>query len=442
MTTLEQIPGDPITIGAGARRMGELSAAFSEAAQTLREIALTEVFISEAIDEVRLESFYAADATKSMSIRYGGTSEALIEYAAVLESSQAKARRAIQAYDEAHHDELRHRRMEDDYNEMAQKSSGKDQEDALALAAERRRLADQAHVEAGVALRIYERAIEEHEAAAQVAYAKVGDAIDDSHLNDSFWDDVNGVLKNVQDWCQEKLAPIFELIRDIAAKMSEVCGWISLGLTLLSLIPFLAPFTAPLAALFGTIALVASGVAFAMNLALFAMGSATFGQLAMSGLDLALKVLTKGTVKSTAVSDKYIPTLTKAANLPANAVGDLYRSGLRTISSEAFGTEGGSGAERAVTTVLDFAFKRDLKSDVNMGLDVMDIADFSLDLSSYNAADPLGGPLWTRPDSIQIPQLDPATFGSQDFGVDRMGTIGSAVDSGDYRIQCVVGATR
>lgn len=419
-----------------------MSAAFSEAAQTLREIAVTEVFISEAIDEVRLESFYAADATKSMGIRYGGTSEALIEYSDVLEESQAKVRRAIQSYDEAHDDETRHRRMEDDYNEMAQRSSGQDQEDALARAAERGRLADQAHVEAGVALRIYELAVEEHEAAAQLAYSKIGDAIDESQLNDSFWGDLGGIIKNVQEWCQENLAPVFELIRDIAAKFSEVCGWIALALTALSLIPFLAPFTAPLAALFGTIALVSSGVAFAMSLMLFAMGSLTAGQLIMSGLDLALKVLTKGAVKTTTVSNRFLPTLTKAANLPANAVGEAYRAGLKTLSREALGTATDSGAERAVTTTVDFALKQGIKSGASSGLDVLGISDFSLDLSTYNAADPLGGPLWTRPDSIQIPELDPATFGTQDFGLDRMANIGSAVDSGDYRIQCAVGAVR
>lgn len=196
MSALKRIPGDPDYVEAKAQRYAAIAQSIQESARRLREIARMDGIRSDAIEAMRERAATTADSISRAGGRYGGTAQALAEYAPVHRDCQALAEAAAAEYEQAQEGAARAAHTSEQHTTNAaqggasQKADEKQAAYFEGLAAERQGTANAAYAR-------YTDAWERWRAAAASAAAKIDTAVDESGLNNTLWDTIVNVVKAI-----------------------------------------------------------------------------------------------------------------------------------------------------------------------------------------------------------------------------------------------------
>lgn len=297
--TLEPLAGDPQQLRQMVQRYQDLSRRLLDARTALRAVANENVFISDAITEVRTAATEVADDTLNVYLRYKGATDALGEYATALSHAQAAADGARNRFAQASGDAAEAARLRDYYEELA-RTPGPEQQDFLRQFMHYKDAFEIAIGQEAAARSAYDQAVNDRDNAAERAASRIDFAMKLSGLNDTIIDDIAGILEGIYKWAQEYLTPVLEAIRAVAEAVADALSVIGF---ILLFIPGLNQFGAALLGL----ATVLSLVALAATALLFVLGKESLGNLMKSALSFAIKKL--GGV----VAKKIVGTLTHAA---------------------------------------------------------------------------------------------------------------------------------
>lgn len=212
------LDGDPEVLRHTGQRYRETAAAIRSAVATLEDIARPGAMVSVAIDRVRDDAQHLAGEIAQAERRYGETGEALLDYAVALADAQERADRAIRDEREARADldaaATRERQLRGQRADLLR--SDDDVDDRLGSVDRLLRLASGAAADAGAASaaarRRFDDAVDDRDRAARAAIARIRDVVEGSGLNDSFWDDVGGVLHDLVDFLTDALEAIVDAI--------------------------------------------------------------------------------------------------------------------------------------------------------------------------------------------------------------------------------------
>lgn len=414
---LSPLPGDAVALAHYAKMYQKTAHELESATKSLRRIANHDVTISDAVDEIRAQAESAATATGAIHTRYVGTADALADYAVALDTAKSEADAAIRAHDGAHGDVARWAASRDDYIMLAANAQGEERNDFLVRAARAEENVDIAKVALRAAESRYHDAVAKRDAAANVAIGRIDSAMSRSGLNDSFRDDLKGLGRHLAQFARTHLAPILEAIREVCSAVADALGWVTLVLLVASLaLPFLAPLAGALA-LLGKVLVAAAALA---TLGLFLMGNESWGELLKSGLKLATQFLPKAGEKfiskiGAKIANKLIPI---AQNGVQWVVRDMTYEGIRGVLGKVEGKVEGAGRGLVIDSIP------------------------GSDSTLYGAPESAAGPSWSRPPSIEVPEIDPRAFAPAELPQVRIDAIRSAFDSGDVALQGFAGAAR
>jgi hypothetical protein len=254
---LKPIPGDPDVIEARAATYLAVADAIHTANTTLSRVASLSDVKSEAIDTVREDASKVADSIDKAEVRYRGTAEALAEYAPLLRQYKADADKAILDAAGAAEAAENQRARQDETPQTAQ-TPGPDQASDQKWADFFRDQAESKDASASSAQAAYDTAYENWKAAAETARSKIDDAIEESKLNNSGWDNFVDVVKTI----------------------GEIAGVLAIFLSILVAIAIISSLVAVIDAI--------------MNLV---NGTGTWGDLAFAVVGLVLAVVAPGIMK-------------------------------------------------------------------------------------------------------------------------------------------------
>jgi hypothetical protein len=261
---LKPIPGDPDVIEARAATYLAVADAIHTANTTLSRVASLSDVKSEAIDTVREDASKVADSIDKAEVRYRGTAEALAEYAPLLRQYKADADKAILDAAGAAEAAENQRARQDEYAQKAQ-TPGPDQASDQKWADFFRDQAESKDASASSAQAAYDTAYENWKAAAETARSKIDDAIEESKLNNSGWDNFVDVVKTI----------------------GEIAGVLAI---FLSWVPILGQILVAIAIISSLVAVIDA----IMNLV---NGTGTWGDLAFAVVGLVLAVVAPGIMK-------------------------------------------------------------------------------------------------------------------------------------------------
>lgn len=303
MTELVELPGDPVALKAKADALATAAEQIQKAINQLRTLADRDETVSLAVDKVRGKASDVADNITKAHVRYAGTAKALQEYAPKLESAQGRAKRAIAAHNSAvqtagtaqTHLQNQTNQYKQDQANAPKNPSGDDAPTSFAETPAGRRASqavDDANQAVTDAIKEYNEAKAEVDAAAQTAISAIKTAIDDSGLNDGFWDKLghwaSDALHTVADVLQKYVAPILDVIQRVAAAIVDIGTWVSMVLNVLAVF---IPVLAPLAAAVDIIVLAAAAISFLTTAALVVLGDRSLGDLLNTGITLVVSAL-------------------------------------------------------------------------------------------------------------------------------------------------------
>ncbi|MHA7985459.1 hypothetical protein ACX9R5_06590 [Rathayibacter sp. CAU 1779] len=297
MQEMTPLPGDPSALLSRANDLASSAEQIQHAINNLKRLADTDETISQAVDAVRGKAKDVADNITKAHTRYSGTAAALQDYAPKLDAAQQRANKAITAYESAGN-EVQH--AQHGLNTAQQNFQPSDPtaptnewalQQQFAQSPEGVR-AQQAVHDAQAAVSAAQKewwaAFHEMTDAAKHAASLINEAMDDSHLNDGFWDKVGAAWSSFADWAKKHLGPVLDILQKIAAEVGNIAGVLAMVFGVLGV--FFPAFEV-VAAFFETVALVASIVSFALTAVLALMGDRTWGDVLATGVVAALSVL-------------------------------------------------------------------------------------------------------------------------------------------------------
>jgi len=245
---MKPLDGNPVVLRRTGQRYDETAEAIRAAVSTLQQISHRGTMVSVAIDRVRRDAAQLAREISQAEQRYAETGDALSEYAEALDVAQQDADRAIADYENAEADrgaaQSRASSLRSDVQDL---SDDAPEGDAIRL---NRSLGvaladvDDAAADAASAQRRYEEAVADRDRAAHRAIARIKDVVEGSGLNDSFWDDVGGVFRDVVDFLSDALEAIVDAITAVLEAIAQLivtvlailAAIIVLGLAILALL--------------------------------------------------------------------------------------------------------------------------------------------------------------------------------------------------------------
>ena len=261
----DPVPGDPDRVEQLGRHYQRVALAISDAAGKLRRIAEQQEMRSEAVEAFGEQAREVATDISRARERYDGVGRALTGYAPELREAQSESAAAL----------VQARRAEDDaatahrlaHVAQARISAAPVGTDITVDQGDHRRAlvaAEVARDELAAARRRLDRAMECRDAAAWRALRLVEEVKDSGELNDSWWDNWGATIVHV-------IVKAADLIAVSAGVLALLVGWI----------PVLGQ---ALAAILGTVALVASVVSLVGNIALALAGDGEWSEVAWSAL--------------------------------------------------------------------------------------------------------------------------------------------------------------
>lgn len=287
--TMIPLPGDPDVLEAYVAKYRETAQAIQDASRQLTGLANSDLFVSQAVNQLNVVAKDSSVDTAALYTRYKGGSKAVSDYAPLLRAAQARARAAITAFEIASEDIQAWTYRRDDYVERA-REPGPDQGEWATRAAVAEDEIRQLEGNQSYAIGEYDGAVADRDEAAVFAMSQLKSTSDLSKLNDNGLNHLGSFLKDAYKWMQEKLAPILKILKDVAKQLAEIAGFLALIFAVLSII---APFLLPLAAFFATAATVLTVIAAVAVLLLAVLGKGSWKEAFTEVIGLAIKSVLK-----------------------------------------------------------------------------------------------------------------------------------------------------
>jgi uncharacterized protein YukE len=271
----DPIEGDPDGISAKARIYKQTATRLKNAADDLRDLTDDETFVSLAVDEIRLKALDARTSTESISVRYDGAADGLLQYSTELRAAQDRANRALTTFHGVDGESGAANRLKDDLESEVLVDNGQTP-DLVERFLAAKRAAERYAASAAAAMAEYNAAVEDKNQAVDRAIRALNDAADSSNLNDDFFEKIAGKFQEGYEWAQVYLAPILKELRDALKTISDILSTISL---IVGILAVFIPALAPLAAALKITSLLVAGAVLLCSLALFALGKGSLGQM-------------------------------------------------------------------------------------------------------------------------------------------------------------------
>ena len=388
--TLEPLAGDPQQLRQMVQRYHELSRRLLDARTALRAVANENVFISDAITEVRAAATEVADDTLNVYLRYKGATDALSEYATALSNAQAAADGARNRFAQASGDAAEAARLRDYYEELA-RTPGPEQQDFLRQFIYYKDAFEIAIGQEAAARSAYDQAVTDRDTAAEKAAGRIDFAMKLSGLNDTIIDDITGFIEGIYKWAQEYLTPVLEAIRAIAEALAD-------ALSIIGLVLLIFPGLNHIGAALLGVATFLSVVALAATALLFVLGKESLANVMKSALSFAVKKL--GGVVAKKLVGGLSGIVFKHSNFISNNMTIATFEHVHPIATEGVGTTiellFEAGAEH-------FGLNRSLENSADFVVDFYGVSD-----SAYSD--------WNVPTAVETPVLTlPASGGASEM---------------------------
>lgn len=283
----DTLTGDAATVGAKARKLGRTAEALRAAIAELKQLASSDVTISDAVDELRDKADDVSSQMGKVETRYQGAADAMSDYHSRLSDAQSRANHARQRIMDNNTDASYWRHRLKDLTERA--ASGETSQELLDDVTEARRKVDVYNGEFHSAMSQYNAAVDDKSSAVDAAVSALHDAADAAGLNDGWRDKVGDFLENAYEWAQEHLGPVLEAIRSVLEVIKSIVDILALIVTILAI--FL-PFLAPLAAALSLASIALAGLIFLSSLLLFALGRESLGRVIGDAIGIVTSVVT------------------------------------------------------------------------------------------------------------------------------------------------------
>jgi hypothetical protein len=410
MDPMTPLPGDPSGLLSKAGELSRAAAQIQLAIDQLRMLSNRDETVSEAIDAVRHDAKDVADNVTKAHVRYTGTATALQQYAPKLEAAQQRAQRAIAAYHTATGDvQSAQHRLTAAQTAYTPDDGSTPPNDLVRNAlfasspegARSRHAVQEAQADVTAAQNEWWAAVSDMTEAAKTAASLIDTAMDDSKLNDGFWDTIGAGWDAFVAWSKEYLAPVLNVLQQIAAVVGQIAGILSLVFLVLGAF---FPVLEGLAGFFAMVSLVANLVSFACTFFLALMGDRSWGDVIVTGVVALLSV-----AGATGATESLLGGLTSnlASKIGGSGVVAQLAEGAAGRAAIEAGEQGADFATQAVVanvvqqSVVNSASEGLAKGIVEVGLDTFG------DNVSENAAGLLDGatgqedaPGWGNPPSI------------------------------------------
>ena len=312
----DPIPGDPDRVEQLGRHYQRVASAISDAATKLRRIAGHQDMQSEAVDAFRDSAGKVAADISRAHERYDGVGRALTGYAPELRDAQSESAAALVQAQEA-------QRAQASANQLAQAAQARihaapEGADTTSDQGAHRRAvaaAQGAGDDLAAARRRLNQAIGARDAAARRATNLVKDVKNSGDLNDSWWDNWGAKIVKM-------IVKVADIVAVVAGVLALLVGWI----------PIIGQ---ALAAVLGTIALVASLVSLLGNIALAATGQEGWSAVAWSAigvLSFGVGRAAIGALRVSAIGVRGASRLA-AGRLAAQSVAERVAAGLPRSSN-------------------------------------------------------------------------------------------------------------
>ncbi len=225
--TLSYVQGDPAVVSSTAATLAETAEVLLAAAADLLDLTNRNETISIAVDAVRSLATQVHGEIVLAEQRYATTAEALAEYAPLFADGKQRADTAVDAY------YPQAAAVTEAYNDFYYYSGEPDGED------EARQDWLDADARARGTLEDYEAAIADIRSASNTAASKIAVVVDQSDLNDSFWQNVGGFFSGVGDWFADVFGPILAGLLDILGRALQILCLLSALVLVITLLPIL-----------------------------------------------------------------------------------------------------------------------------------------------------------------------------------------------------------
>lgn len=326
--TADPVPGDPAGVQASGRHYQEVADAIETAAQRLREIADHSDMQSHAVDAMRDRAREVADDIWRAHTRYRGVGDALAAYATPLMHAQDEADSARLAAIEAR------QRLEEAQARLVSAASSLDAAiRAAANAPEDAPPADHSGLRGGVraasddvasaqqeldsAKGRAQAACEDRDLAAEQAIRAIQEVENSGDLNDSWWDDHGA-----------------QIVAEIARWAGAVAAFAGVAALVVGWIPVIGQ---ALAAVLGTIALIAAALSLLANLALAMTGQGDWSDVVLDVVGLATFGIGRAVIGGTRAAYRGAQATARlnAGTIAATSRANRAAAGLPTSGSSA-----------------------------------------------------------------------------------------------------------
>lgn len=305
----DPVPGDPDRVEQLGRHYQRVALAISDAAAKLRRIAEHQDMRSEAVEAFRDSAREVAEDISRAHERYDGVGRALTGYAPELRDAQSESAAAlVQAQaagrDLASANRLAHAAQSriDAASEGADTTADRDIHRRALMAAEA------AGDDLAAARRRLNRATDARDTAARRAMSLVEEVKDSGDLNDSGWDSWGVKIVKM-------VVKVADIVAVSAGMLALFLGWV----------PIIGQ---PLAALFGTVALVASITSLLGNIVLAATHDGEWSDVAWSAIGVLSFGVGRAAIGALRVSASGVRGASRlaAGRLAARSVAELTES--------------------------------------------------------------------------------------------------------------------
>ncbi len=289
---MQHLIADPDLVQMQAAAITAAATEIHDASRQLATLGGNE-FQSKAVDAFRTNVRQLITVLDDAQIRYADTGRALTTYAPVLRQVQEEIDQAIAIVSHADVNGALHQsetaQLHAVTNNLNPFVSESDKDEANLIAAQAKAHLEQQKAAVAMAEAKYESAMNDLQAAANIAASQIENGIEMSHLNDTFDDRVNSVLDKVHNLLSKALLFVHEML----SQLSELVSDVAFVCLLLALLPI--PYVQEILAGVGGALLVVSAVLniadLAVQLGRYLIGDVQLGELIGTALIAGASIL-------------------------------------------------------------------------------------------------------------------------------------------------------
>ena len=223
-STLIPVDGDPALVAQRSADYLQTANAILAAASDLLAVANRQETISIAVDQIRaLAEQVNREITLAQS-RYQAAALALNDFAPILAEAQSRANTAIDSY---YPQQTQANELYNDFAYYVGEPGAEDDARTDWMAADARANGFRAD---------YDAAVAELRDASDHAAERISVVIDQSDLNDSFWDNVSGLGEQLGQWFSEVFGPMIDGLLDVLGRIVQVLAIVVAAVLLLAVL--------------------------------------------------------------------------------------------------------------------------------------------------------------------------------------------------------------